>query len=60
MIIFPELTPVKARNFIAPIIGMVISMAGVIGPILGGALSKNWSWVFWIKSVQFSLPFHTV
>lgn len=53
MIILPELTPVKARNSIAPFIGMTISMAGVIGPILGGAFSSHWQWVFWIKSVRF-------
>lgn len=53
MIIFPELTPVKSRNFIAPLIGMVISTGGVLGPILGGVFTKftRWRWVFWIKSV---------
>lgn len=51
MIIFPEMSPPSARKVIAPIIGMVISMSGVLGPILGGLLTHyaTWRWVFWIK-----------
>ncbi|KAK2614421.1 hypothetical protein N8I77_001252 [Diaporthe amygdali] len=51
MIIFPEMSPPKARNFIAPLIGMVISTSGVLGPILGGIFTEyaTWRWVFWIN-----------
>lgn len=51
MIIFPEMSPPKARTVIAPLIGMVISMSGVLGPILGGLFTHyaTWRWVFWIK-----------
>lgn len=51
MIIFPEMSPPKARKVIAPLIGMVISMSGVLGPILGGLFTHytTWRWVFWIK-----------
>lgn len=51
MIIFPELTPTNAKNMIAPIIGMVISTSGVLGPILGGVFTNyaSWRWVFWFK-----------
>lgn len=51
MIIFPEMSPPKARNLIAPLIGMVISTSGVLGPVLGGLFTRyaTWRWVFWIK-----------
>ncbi|KAK7748895.1 hypothetical protein SLS53_000919 [Cytospora paraplurivora] len=51
MIIFPEMSPPSARKVIAPIIGMVISTSGVLGPILGGLLTHyaTWRWVFWIN-----------
>lgn len=51
MIIFPEMSPPKARNFIAPLIGAVVSTSGVLGPVLGGLFTAytTWRWVFWIK-----------
>lgn len=51
MIVFPEMSPPKARNYIAPLIGMVISTSGVLGPILGGLFTDyaTWRWVFWMK-----------
>ncbi|KAJ4389718.1 hypothetical protein N0V93_007190 [Gnomoniopsis smithogilvyi] len=51
MIIFPEVAPEGLRNMIGPIIGAVISMAGVLGPVLGGALTSahSWRWIFWIN-----------
>lgn len=53
MIIFPEVAPVRFRNVLAPVIGTVISMAGVLGPVLGGALTRtSWRWVFLIKYVR--------
>lgn len=51
MIIFPEMCPPKARNYIAPLIGAVVSTSGVLGPVLGGLFTAytTWRWVFWIK-----------
>ncbi|KAG8167118.1 hypothetical protein KVR01_002807 [Diaporthe batatas] len=51
MIIFPEMCPPKSRNYIAPLIGAVISTSGVLGPILGGLFTAytTWRWVFWIN-----------
>lgn len=51
MIIFPEMSPPKARNYIAPLIGAVVSTSGVLGPVLGGLFTDytTWRWVFWIK-----------
>lgn len=52
MIILPEIAPLHLRNMLPPVIGTVISMAGVLGPVLGGALAKgNWRWIFFIKYV---------
>lgn len=51
MIIFPELTPPRLKKFIASLVGIVIALSGVFGPILGGVLTyyASWRWVFWIK-----------
>ncbi|KAL2281513.1 hypothetical protein FJTKL_11448 [Diaporthe vaccinii] len=51
MIIFPEMTPPKSRNYIAPLIGAVVSTSGVLGPVLGGLFTAytTWRWVFWIN-----------
>ncbi|KAI3401350.1 hypothetical protein diail_11434 [Diaporthe ilicicola] len=51
MIVFPEMSPPNARKYIAPLIGMVISTSGVLGPILGGLFTDyaTWRWVFWIN-----------
>lgn len=57
MIIFPEISPPKMRQWIASIAGMVIAMSGVLGPILGGIITHytTWRWVFWIKLACASL-----
>lgn len=54
MITLPELSPDHLRKWIASIIGIVIAMAGVLGPVLGGILTEyaSWRWVFWVKSVH--------
>jgi MFS family permease len=54
IIIFPEVANAKQKQYIAGIIGMVIAMAGVLGPVLGGILTHyaSWRWIFWIKYVQ--------
>lgn len=51
MIILPELTPDHLKKFIASLIGIVIAVAGVLGPVAGGVLTHyaSWRWVFWIK-----------
>lgn len=58
MIIFPEMSPPKSRKFLAPLIGMVISTSGVLGPVLGGLFTHytTWRWVFWIKWVDSYFP----
>ncbi|KAK0629943.1 major facilitator superfamily transporter [Bombardia bombarda] len=51
MIIFPELTPDHKKKYVASIIGAVIAIAGVLGPVLGGILTEyaSWRWIFWIN-----------
>ncbi|EOO03912.1 putative mfs multidrug protein [Phaeoacremonium minimum UCRPA7] len=51
MITLPELSPDRLRKWIASIIGIVIAMAGVLGPVLGGILTEyaSWRWVFWVN-----------
>ena len=55
MIIWPELSPMHMKRHIASLAGVVIGMAGVLGPILGGLLTNyvSWRWIFWIKYVFF-------
>ena len=58
MIIFPEVTPDAQKKFVTAIIGLVIAMAGVLGPVLGGVFTHftTWRWVFWVKSVPSFAP----
>lgn len=51
MVIFPEISPPKMRQWIASMAGMVIAISGVLGPVLGGIITHytTWRWIFWIK-----------
>jgi MFS family permease len=51
MIILPEMAPDDKSHNIAGMIGAVIAIAGVLGPVLGGILTRysTWRWVFWIN-----------
>lgn len=53
MIIFLEVTPNKWKHFLPSLIGVVVAVGGVLGPVLGGIISHytTWRWIFWIKSV---------
>ncbi|KAF5243706.1 hypothetical protein FOXYS1_15293, partial [Fusarium oxysporum] len=39
------------KQHIAALVGLVITMSGVLGPVLGGILTHyaSWRWVFWIN-----------
>ena len=51
MVIFPEVSPPSMMPLISTILGAVVAIAGVTGPILGGVLTTDasWRWIFWIK-----------
>lgn len=53
MIMLPELSPKHLQQYIGAMVGVVVAMAGVLGPVLGGLLTNytTWRWVFWIKYV---------
>ncbi|KAL8312419.1 hypothetical protein RB597_002843 [Gaeumannomyces tritici] len=51
MIIWPELAPNHMKQYIAALAGLVVAVAGVLGPVFGGILTQyaSWRWVFWIN-----------
>ncbi|GAB0135672.1 hypothetical protein EsDP_00004001 [Epichloe bromicola] len=51
MIMLPEMSPVHLRQHIGAMVGFVVAMAGVLGPVLGGLLTSytSWRWVFWVN-----------
>jgi MFS family permease len=51
MIIYPEICPPNMVPAISAIVGIVVALAGVSGPIIGGALTSyaDWRYGFWIK-----------
>lgn len=61
LVILPEIAPPRMRPWIGSIIGMVVAVSGVLGPVLGGAITRytTWRWAFWMKyiSTTHSIPF---
>jgi MFS family permease len=53
MVMFPEIFPRAMRRWIGAIAGGVVGTSGILGPILGGIITRfaSWRWIFWIKSV---------
>jgi len=53
IIIFPEITPHHLTKWLGSIVGAVVAVSGVLGPVLGGLITHytTWRWIFWIKSV---------
>lgn len=49
MVILPEISPAKLLPAISGIIGAVVAVAGMSGPIFGGLLTTDstWRWCFW-------------
>jgi len=50
-VILPEISPMKMQQSTGAIAGAVVAMAGVLGPVLGGIITRytTWRWIFWIK-----------
>ncbi|KIL86871.1 hypothetical protein FAVG1_10127 [Fusarium avenaceum] len=51
MIMLPEISPESIKPHMGALVGLVITVSGVLGPVLGGILThySSWRWVFWIK-----------
>ncbi|KAI1203888.1 major facilitator superfamily transporter [Nemania serpens] len=51
MITLPEIAPSRLLQVLAAVIGIVITLSSVLGPVLGGILTHyaSWRWVFWIN-----------
>lgn len=50
-VILPEICPPNLAQAIGAMAGAVVAMAGVLGPVLGGVITRytTWRWIFWIK-----------
>jgi len=51
MIIYPEISPPNLVPMLSSILGMIVALAGISGPIIGGLLATyaDWRWAFWMK-----------
>ncbi|MCJ1433471.1 hypothetical protein MMC27_002833 [Xylographa pallens] len=58
MVIMIEVSPPKIRAWIGSLVGVVIAMSGVLGPVLGGVITyyTTWRWVFWMNAPIGILP----
>ncbi|KAI3055433.1 hypothetical protein CBS147352_2886 [Aspergillus niger] len=62
MIIYPEISPPPLLPAISGIIGVVVALAGISGPLIGGALTsyRTWRWGFWINGPCAFVPLVTL
>ena len=51
IIVSLEISMPKTWPLVSGLVGGIIAIAGVLGPILGGVLTEYtvWRWIFWIK-----------
>ncbi|KAI0466444.1 major facilitator superfamily transporter [Xylaria cf. heliscus] len=51
MIVLPEVAPTRFLQGLAALIGIIITLSSVLGPVLGGILTHyaTWRWIFWIN-----------
>ncbi|KAG4029459.1 hypothetical protein MFRU_015g00040 [Monilinia fructicola] len=52
MVIFPEISSPEMRKWVGSLIGAVVAMSGVLGPVIGGLITRytSWRWIFWINA----------
>ncbi|MCJ1392789.1 hypothetical protein MMC18_005660 [Xylographa bjoerkii] len=58
IIIMSEVSPPTVRAWIGSLVGAVIAISGVLGPVLGGVITyyTTWRWIFWINAPIGILP----
>ncbi|KAK4154959.1 MFS general substrate transporter [Chaetomidium leptoderma] len=51
MIVYPEISPPNLVPMLSAILGIIVALAGVSGPVIGGLLATyaDWRWAFWIN-----------
>lgn len=49
-LVLPDVMPISQFQWIGAMAGGVVTVSGVLGPILGGVITKSisWRWIFWI------------
>ncbi|KAK3300902.1 major facilitator superfamily domain-containing protein [Chaetomium fimeti] len=51
MIIYPEISPPDLVPLLSALLGIIVALAGVSGPVIGGLLAtySDWRWAFWMN-----------
>nr|UWV21335.1 polyketide synthase 2 [Chaetomium globosum] len=51
MIIYPEISPPELVPLLSALLGIIVALAGVSGPVIGGLLAtySDWRWAFWMN-----------
>ncbi|KXX79381.1 Multidrug resistance protein 3 [Madurella mycetomatis] len=58
MIIYPKISPPNLIPMLSSILGMIVALAGVSGPVIGGLLATyaDWRWAFWMNGLIGIIP----
>ncbi|GAB7343978.1 hypothetical protein MBLNU457_1913t1 [Dothideomycetes sp. NU457] len=51
-LVLPDVLPLSQFQWIGAMAGGVVTVSGVLGPVLGGVITKSvgWRWIFWIPA----------